>query len=63
MNDLPARIKDGDIEIDNYNDIVLWTGREYVTICDINEIDSIIERLKELKQKFDTNTHSPVEFE
>lgn len=56
-------INAGDIEIDNYDDFVLWTGDNYVTICGVDQIDTLIKNLNTLKEKFDKGIHTPVEVE
>lgn len=48
--------------VDDYDDLIWWDGREWVTICAMSNVDSAIKRLQELQQKWEDSNVERVEF-
>lgn len=48
--------------VDDYDDLIWWDGREWITICTMSNVDSAIKRLQELQQKWEDGSVERVEF-
>lgn len=48
--------------VDDYDDLIWWDGREWVTICAMSNVDNAIKRLQELQQKWEDGNVERVEF-